>query len=610
MLIQALCEYHDILAKSGKLVPDGYSPVLIHYCISLRTDGSIAGIHSCETTQTSVDKKGKQKQKLVPTEITLPKRTQKSSIDANIAEHRPLYLFGLQYDKDSLSAQDRTQKAQKSHTAYVEKNLIFLEGLDSPMISAYRAFLTSWQPEQEVENPFLLELGKKYATAGYIFSLEGHPEIMLHTEPAVLAKWETLYKSQQEQNTDTIHTQCAVTGEEATIARIHEKIKGVLGGLSTGTVLVSYKNSAETSYGKEQSYNSNISEITMQKYTNTLNYLLKAKNHHIFLEGMTLVFWSMTTQTAEDDMLSAFLYGNYDKMDATQTGEMLQKLMEQAQKGSIQAEKIASTCNIDPNVDFYMVGFVPNSSRLSLKFLYHKKYGEILQHIAQHQNDLQIGKKIQPVSIGQILYTLLPPTNKEATLPPALTAKIMEAVLYGTPYPTSLLSYMVKRVKTDSGLSVSRIRAGVIRGCINRYARRNQKEEFEMCLDKQNTNQAYVCGRLFAVLEKLQKDALGNNINRTIKDAYFASATSKPALAFPKILKLAQHHLGKVKSPVYYNKCIGEIIALLDGKFPDTLSLMEQGKFIIGYYQQYESFFEKKEHTDITEKTEVSSKTI
>lgn len=608
MLIQALCEYHDILAQSGKLVPDGYSSVPIHYCISLHMDGSIAGIYSCETTKTIIDKKGKRKQKQVPTEMTLPKRTQKTGVDANIAEHRPLYLFGLQYDKDKLSAEDRTQKAKKSHAAYIEKNLAFLEGLDSPMISAYRAFLTSWKPENEAENLFLLGLGKKYNTSGYIFSLEGHPEIMLHTEPEVLAKWETLYHDQQKQTEDTLKMQCAVTGEEAPIARIHEKIKGVMGGLATGTVLISYKNSAETSYGKEQSYNSNISETVMQKYTSTLNYLLKTKHHHIFLEGMTLVFWSMTTQSAEDDMMSALFQANYDQMDASQTGDMLLKLMKQAQKSTVLLEEIASTCNIDPNVDFYMVGFLPNTSRLSLKFLYHKKYGEILQHIAEHQNDLQIGNKLHPISIGQIFYALLPPTTKKSTVPPALTAKIMESVLYGTPYPTSLLSNMIKRVKTDTGLSVSRIRAGVIRGCINRYARRNQKEELQMYLDEQNTNQAYVCGRLFAILEKLQKDALGNGINRTIKDAYFASAASKPSLVFPKILKLAQHHLNKVNSPVYYNKCIGEIMIHLDGKFPDTLSLMEQGKFIIGYYQQYESFFEKKEkteHTDMSQETEV-----
>ena len=114
-----------------------------------------------------------------------------------------------------------------------------------------------------------------------------------------------------------------------------------------------------------------------------------------------------------------------------------------------------------------------------------------------------------------------------------------------------------------------------------------------MALDKENCSPAYLCGRLFAVLEKLQQDASGNSLNRTIKDAYFASATSKPVLVFPKLLRLAQNHLNKERNPVYYNILIGEIMDKLQGEFPGTLLLPDQGKFIIGYYQQYQSFFVK-----------------
>ena len=66
-----------------------------------------------------------------------------------------------------------------------------------------------------------------------------------------------------------------------------------------------------------------------------------------------------------------------------------------------------------------------------------------------------------------------------------------------------------------------------------------------MSLDKTNQTPAYLCGRLFAVLEKLQQDASNNSLNRTIKDAYFASASAKPALVFPKLIRLAQNHLSK-----------------------------------------------------------------
>ena len=94
--------------------------------------------------------------------------------------------------------------------------------------------------------------------------------------------------------------------------------------------------------------------------------------------------------------------------------------------------------------------------------------------------------------------------------------------------------------------------------------------------------------------EKLQQEVSGNSLNRTIKDAYFASASSRPAIVFPKLLKLAQNHLNKSNYPGFYNKLIGEITWHLEGEFPETLLLTDQGRFIIGYYQQYQSFFDHK----------------
>ena len=118
-----------------------------------------------------------------------------------------------------------------------------------------------------------------------------------------------------------------------------------------------------------------------------------------------------------------------------------------------------------------------------------------------------------------------------------------------------------------------------------------------MSLDKENKNPAYLCGRLFAVLEKLQQDASGNNLNTTIKDSYFAAAASRPSIVFPKILKLAQNHLKKSNSAAYYNILIEEIIDNLENEFPDMLTLANQGS----YYQQYQSFFTKKTENNTEE---------
>ena len=105
-------------------------------------------------------------------------------------------------------------------------------------------------------------------------------------------------------------------------------------------------------------------------------------------------------------------------------------------------------------------------------------------------------------------------------------------------------------------------------------------------------------------MEKLQQEASNNTLNRTIKDSYFASASTKPASVFPNLVRLAQNHLNKVKRPGFFNKLMGEITWKLNGGFPETLFLTDQGKFIVGYYQQRQSLFEKSNQGEEKEEKE------
>ena len=114
-------------------------------------------------------------------------------------------------------------------------------------------------------------------------------------------------------------------------------------------------------------------------------------------------------------------------------------------------------------------------------------------------------------------------------------------------------------------------------------------------LNENSTDAAYNLGRLFAALEKAQQDALGGNINATIKDKFFSSACSTPNLVFPRLLKLAQTHIAKLGTgaAIYYDKLIQEILGKISGGFPRTLNTEKQGMFILGYYQQKNKFYEK-----------------
>ena len=591
MLIKALSDYYDLLAAEGKIIPDGYSNVNIHYLVVLNEEGKIEKIINWQINK-PIKMKDKVKDKWVPRIEEMPQRTEKPGIDSNIIEHRPLYIFGLNWDDGKLTPYDRTGKAKKSHEAFVKSNLEFLEGIDSPVVNAYRNFIARWEPEKEIENSNLLKLEKSYGKSGYVFCLKGYPDLLLHNDSKVKQKWEMYCQEKTFKNKNGYFTQCAVSGEKAEIARIHNKIKGVFGGLATGAVLIGYNNPSENSYGNEQSYNSNISESIMKKYTEALNYLLADSKHKILLDDMTIVFWAMDSGETCEDTLWAMLCGKSDKMDAKETEAMLKKMMKSSRDGKVTEKWLQSLDMIEPDVDFFILGLKPNSSRLSVKFIFRKRYADILWNIARFQKDMQISDKLYPVSLFSIKEELKSPKILSDKINPALLTKLFESIIYGNEYPIALFETAIRRVKTDRDIPISNIRAGIMKAYINR---KQKEEELGVALDKENCNSAYVCGRLFAVLEKLQRDAAGIKLNRTIKDAYFASASAKPAIVFPKLIKLAQNHLNKVKSPSYYNILMGEIMDKLNGEFPETLLLQDQGRFIVGYYHQYQSFFEKRE---------------
>lgn len=596
MLIKALCDYYDILAADNKVLPDGYSNVKVHYLICLTPEGKVDELIDYQEKIPTQTAKGQIKEKW----IQMPQRTEKPGIDSNIIEHRPLYIFGLNLEDGVLTWKDRTGKAKKSHEAFVKTNMAFVEGIDSPVVNAYRNFLQNWKPEEEINNSKLLELGKDYGKAGFAFCLTGYPDRLLHDDTQIKQKWSQVSNSISAED-EAVVSQCAVSGEEAVIARIHNKIKGVYGGLPTGSVLVGFNNPSENSYGREQSYNSNISQEVMRKYTEALNFLLGSSNHKILLDDITIVFWAMDTSDTYEDRMLAMLYGQSEKMNAEETEHMLKALLKSSRKGQLTEERLQLSDMDHSDVDFYMLGLKPNSSRLSVKFVYRRKYADLLWNIARFQSDLQISEKLHPVSVSRIKAELLSPKSSSEKINPALLTRLFESVIYGSPYPVSLLETMVRRVKTDGDNNINMVRAGIIKAYINRN---NEKEEFKVALDKENYGQAYLCGRLFAVLEKIQRDASKSVLNRTIKDTYFASAASKPALVFPKLLKLAQNHLAKVKNPVFYNMLIGEVMDKMSGEFPEILLLQDQGRFMVGYYQQYQSFFEKNEKIDNNEMEE------
>jgi CRISPR-associated protein Csd1 len=256
----------------------------------------------------------------------------------------------------------------------------------------------------------------------------------------------------------------------------------------------------------------------------------------------------------------------------------------------------------DSRTKFFILGLSPNAARISIRFWIEADVADLHRRLGQHLRDIELIRPHDdlPLSLRRIVAA----TGRAEfdvkgkfkgfdtdSVPCQLVGDLARSVLTGAAYPQSLLSSMLRRIRSDGEVHYSRVAA--IKACIVRNARlRGNALEVSVELDRNHSEPAYNVGRLFALLEKIQSDSADSELNTTIKDHYFSSASSTPALVFPRLFRLGQHHLAKLNtgSRIFYERLIGEVMSKLS-VFPAHLAIEDQGKFVIGYYHQRQNLF-------------------
>jgi len=124
-------------------------------------------------------------------------------------------------------------------------------------------------------------------------------------------------------------------------------------------------------------------------------------------------------------------------------------------------------------------------------------------------------------------------------------------------------------------------------------------------LNSEHPSVAYQCGRLIAVLARLQETALPG-VKAGVVQRSYAAASTTPALILGRLLRTAQFHKDKIAADrpglaAWYDRQLGEIATHIRYQLPAALTLEEQSLFAIGYYQQLAHRVDKKDEGEIND---------
>ena len=570
MILHALYDYYY---RCGNLPQKGMELKEIGFLIVIDKEGRF---HRFEDRR--IDKKQAQKF-LVKKHVG---RT--SALSANYLYDNSGYVFGYS-DKGDVMAQYQTFKDKVKS--------IFDLHPDNEDIIAVQKFYEQEQAVmlEQMKNDSLWSeieknLNKKYST--FSFLIEGDTKI-------VAEKKELLDIDEEKQSTSG--QICLVSGKRGIV--VETTTATMIPGSQATAKLVSFQTSSGyDSYGKSKGGNAPISEDAEFAYTTALNHLLESNSRNKFMVGSrTFVFWASKNdeagQKAEESIFNMFGFAEQED-DPNRNVEQVRKVFTAIYSGEIR------TTSDDT---FYILGLAPNSARIAVVYWAEVPLMEFAGTICKHFDDMEVVdtrlEKKPYMSLRNILSTVTL-GGKVSDATPNLPDAVVKSIFQGIPYPQPLFASCIRRIRAESSdkdkNAVHITRAAILKAYLNRI---DKNQKIQVMLDKDNTNQGYLCGRLFAVLDKIQEDA---NNQHSIRERYMNSASSTPAAVFATILNLSNHHVENLKNEgrkIYFEKLKQEIMSKIDADgFKAQLDLQDQGRFFIGYYHQRQDFFMKNEENN------------
>ena len=476
------------------------------------------------------------------------------------ASIRPLLMADkADYTFGHVGEGKNAERAQRCHQAYVDLVDRCAAETGEPDVGSVLSFLRN-DPLSEIKPD------EGFDPSGIItFAVENRVVV---DHPAVQAFW----ASENAVSGDgTTTMQCLVCGNNRpALERLQGKIKGIPGGQTSGTSVISANEDAFLSYGRRASLISPTCSECGEGFTRGLNALLASEQNRFTSGNGAFVFW--TRDESDFDFFAS--------IDAPEPDQVL-ALLESVSRGR------RAAVDDEP---FYALSLSASGGRAVVRDWIDTTVGHARQQLARWFDRQRITLWSEDNSRYYGLRALAFATVREPRELPVTTLRsLFRAAFTGNPVPWDILYQAVRRNRAEQ--TVTRPRAALIKLVLLSH-KTDCEDDYMVQLDTDNTDPAYLCGRLLAVLEEVQRAAMPG-VNATIVDRFYGTASTAPQSVFSRLLKGAQAHLSKLArdnraAHGALQSRLEDVLSRLDAKdnFPRTMNLEQQGLFSLGYYHQ------------------------
>lgn len=485
-----------------------------------------------------------------------------------------------------LAKKENDPKTVTRHEAFKALVLACAETTGESAVRAVANFLTIHDAatfEEYLPSGFAPDLN-------VMFSVDGVNPLDL---PSVQKFWGDQFAAVEIDN-GGFQAECLITGDFGPVMeREPVKIKGIMGGQTSGMNFISANAAAFESYGLEASQIAPVKFEVAEQYANGLNRLLADSSTSMKTGGVTYAYWAKEGATLPiAELLTS------DELDLAALGLSSEPAAQRAESQQIGAALRSpgkgSWTDFDPKTAFYTVGMTPSGSRIAVRSHLTSTAGDVVGHLREYF----AAQRLQPIYPDRDptrypLYTLVSGLYRDARKEHTESDvdALVQFALTGRPLPRSLLVKLAGRNRVDEH-HVTRPRA-VLTKMVLLSQEFKELDMDKETLDALNVNQkepAYHLGRLLAVLDDIQTSAM-RGVNTTLVDRFYGSMSTTPYAVMGRLIQGSQAHLQKLRkdNEVAYRAKQNEMESVLS-RLADVpakpLSTAQQALFALGYYHQ------------------------